>query len=237
MNIAIIPARGGSKRIPKKNIRDFRGLPMIIYAIRAATESGLFDRIVVSTDDDEIALIAESHGAEAPFRRNSDLANDHAGILPVIQDAIRQSGVYSECVAAIYPTVPLLKACDLIEAFDFWSRHGRHSFLLPVCQYAYPVFRSFVREGSTGLKMLFPECYHTRSQDLEPVFHDAALFYLAAPEVWLESDRIYRPDSVMLVMPGDRVCDIDTPADWDRAEFLARWHENHAVSSDASIIL
>jgi N-acylneuraminate cytidylyltransferase len=233
MNIAVIPARGGSKRIPRKNIREFCGQPMIAYAIIAAIKSGIFDRIVVSTDDDEIARIAEAHGAEAPFRRSPELANDHTGILEVIQDAIRRIGVDRGCVAAILPTVPLLKASDLREAYQNWNQHGPQTMLIPVCQYAYPVFRSFTRVGETGLKMLFPECYPMRSQDLEPVFHDAALFYFAAREVWLESDRIYRTDAVMMIMPGDRVCDIDTPEDWDRAEFLVRWHKNRGGSGDA----
>ena len=231
MNIALIPARGGSKRIPRKNIRDFAGWPMIAHAIHAAAESGLFERIVVSTDDDEIARIAEAHGAEVPFRRDSDLANDQAGTLPVIQDAIRRVGAEDGCVAAIYPTVPLLRPEDLRNAYDSWSRHGDGRILIPVCQYAYPVFRSFVRDGETGLKMLFPDCYHMRSQDLEPVFHDAGLFYLASPDVWLESDRIYRSDSLMWVMPGERVCDIDTLDDWERAEFLFRWQESLAVGT------
>jgi pseudaminic acid cytidylyltransferase len=225
MSIAIIPARGGSKRIPRKNIRSFRGLPMIAHAIRAATETGLFERIVVSTDDDEIARIAVQHGALVPFRRQSQLADDHAGVLPVIQDAIRRLDVIHGCVAAIYPTVPLLSASDILSAYDLWSRNEGKGILIPVCRYAYPVFRSFVREGESGLRMLFPEHYPMRSQDLPPVFHDAALFYLASPEVWLESDRIYRPDSIMLEIPADRVCDIDTPDDWARAEFLASWHQ------------
>ena len=232
MNVAVIPARGGSKRIPRKNIRDFGGRPMIAHAIRAAAESGLFERIVVSTDDDEIARIAEAHGAEVPFRRDPDLANDHAGILPVIQDAIRRAGAEGGCVAAIYPTVPLLQAEDLRKAHDLWSQDGAGRILIPVCQYAYPVFRSFVREGENGLRMLFPECYPMRSQDLEPVFHDAALFYFAAPEVWLASERIYRADSLMLVLPGERVCDIDTPDDWERAEFLLRRQESRAGAGD-----
>ncbi len=225
MNIAIIPARGGSKRIPKKNIRNFRGTPMIAHAIQTASATGLFERIVVSTDDDEIAQIAEQSGAEVPFRRPSELADDHTGILPVIQDAIRRIGVTHGCVAAIYPTVPLLRESDMLTAYESWNRNHRKGILIPVCRYAYPVFRSFVREGDTGLRMLFPECYAMRSQDLEPVFHDAALFYLATPESWLESSVIYRPDSMMMEIPSDHVCDIDTSDDWTRAEFLASWNE------------
>lgn len=226
MNTAIIPARGGSKRIPRKNIRSFQSLPMIAHAIQAATNSGIFERIVISTDDEEIADIAVRYGADVPFLRQPELSDDHTGILPVIQDAIRRVGVTHGCVAAIYPTVPLLKSSDLSDAYNLWD-NNRTRILIPVCRYAYPVFRSFVREGESGLRMLFPECYSMRSQDLEPVFHDAALFYLATPESWLESDRIYRPDSIMMEIPGDHVCDIDTLDDWARAEFLASWQEHH----------
>jgi pseudaminic acid cytidylyltransferase len=232
MNTAIIPARGGSKRIPRKNIRSFRGLPMIAHAIQCAKSTGLFERIVVSTDDSEIAEIAVQYGAEVPFLRQPELADDHAGTLPVIQDAIRRIGVTHGCVAAIYPTVPLLQKCDLISAYESWNQNEQKGIVIPVCRYAYPVYRSFIKEGQAGLRMLFPECYSMRSQDLPPVFHDAALFYLATPEIWLESDRIYRPDSIMMEIPGDHVCDIDTPDDWARAEFLANWQERQNSDSN-----
>lgn len=224
MNVAIIPARGGSKRIPRKNIREFRGQPMIAYAICAAKKSGLFDHIVVSTDDDEIATIAESFGAEVPFRRDSELANDHAGTLAVIQDAIRQIGLTDACVTAIYPTVPTLKAEDLNSAYEFWNQNSQVGFLVPACRYAYPVFRSFVHEAPNGLKMLFPNCYHERSQDLPIVYHDAAMFYIAKSTHWLASERIYQNDSLIYEMPMNSVCDIDTPDDWNRAELLIEWN-------------
>lgn len=222
--LAIIPARGGSKRIPGKNIRMFRGKPMIAHAISAALDSGLYQQVIVSTDDNEIAEVAESYGAEVPFLRAASLADDHSGILPVIQDAIRRVGASTGCVTAIYATTPLLRPADLSDAARIWQEKARRSFLIPACRYSYPVQRAFTCDKNRRPVMLYPEKYECRSQDLPPVYHDAALFYMASPDIWLGSSRIYRDDASIIEIPADRVCDIDTPEDWVRAEFLAEWN-------------
>jgi pseudaminic acid cytidylyltransferase len=222
--LAIIPARGGSKRIPGKNIRMFRGKPMIAHAISAALDSGLYGEVIVSTDDDEIAGVAEAYGAKVPFLRSASLADDHAGILPVIQDAVRRVGMETACVTAIYATTPLLRAADLLDANRLWHEKFSHSILIPACRYSYPVQRAFTCGEDRRLVMLYPEKYECRSQDLPPVYHDAALFYMASPAIWLSSSRIYRDDASIMQLPADRVCDIDTPEDWSRAEFLAEWY-------------
>ena len=232
--LAIIPARGGSKRIPGKNIRMFRGKPMIAHAISAALDSGLYEEVIVSTDDEHIAGVAEAHGAKVPFLRSASLADDHAGILPVIQDAILRTGMEIKCVTAIYATAPLLKASDLLEANKLWGEKGSQSFLIPACRYSYPVQRAFLCDANQRPVMLYPEKYECRSQDLPPVYHDAALFYMASPEIWLGSSRIYRDDASIMEIPADRVCDIDTLEDWSRAEFLAEWNSRGFVSDEAS---
>ena len=217
---AIIPARGGSKRIPRKNVKHFCGQPMIAYAIKAARESGLFDRIIVSTDDHEIAALAVEYGAEVPFHRSKDLADDHSGILPVIQDAIRRAGILEGCVVPIYATVPMLKGSDIRSAYLIWTRSGQGRILIPAAKYAYPVFRSFTCDDEGEAKMLFPECYGMRSQDLPEVHHDAALFYMAEANEWLNSTAIYRKQTLVLKVNHQMVCDIDTEDDWRRAELL-----------------
>ena len=237
MNICIIPARGGSKRIPRKNIRDFCGRPMIGWSIRVARESGLFDRVIVSTDDDEIAGIAESEGAEVPFRRPEELANDHAGTIPVIAHGVAwlaEQGVEPDAVCCLYPTAPFCRAEDLA------AGHSRLAGVTPpssseavgqpkITGYAFsaarfpaPVQRGFTQTPEGGLQMLFPEQFNRRSQDLEPVYHDAGQFYWARPETWAEGAPIFGPDSAMVVLPPERVCDIDEPGDWARAEALFR---------------
>jgi pseudaminic acid cytidylyltransferase len=222
MNIAVIPARGGSKRIPRKNLKSFCGKPMLNYAIEAAISSELFDRVIVSTDDDEITALAKESGAEVPFRRSAKLSNDHAGTLPVIQDAIQrleEDGSSIEMVSCIYPTVPLLSGKTLRRAGrDFLSNSG--GFLIAATAFDYPVQRGFFFSEDTGLQMLFPEEYQTRSQDLKPVFHDAGQFYFAANNTWINSSRMYTENSRLFLLPKDKVCDIDTMEDWEWAELL-----------------
>ena len=222
MNIAVIPARGGSKRIPRKNLKSFCGKPMLNYAIEAAIASTLFDRVIVSTDDDEIAALAKKSGAEVPFRRSQELSNDHATTLPVVQDAIRrleEEGSSIEMVSCIYPTVPLLSGKTLRRAGrEFFS--NPRDFLVAATAFDYPVQRGFFFSEDRGLQMLFPEEYETRSQDLRPVFHDAGQFYFASRGTWLNSTRMYTESSRLFLLPKEKVCDIDTLEDWEWAEFL-----------------
>jgi pseudaminic acid cytidylyltransferase len=223
-NLAIIPARGGSKRIPRKNIRDFQGRPMISYAISAAISSGVFDSVIVSTDDDEIARISAKYGATVPFMRESRLSDDVTGTLPVIQNVVSKllaSGINYDLVTCIYPTVPLLRASDLVKAFDQFQSSGCGAFLIASHRFEYPVQRGFYYQESTGLVMLFPDEYNTRSQDLPVVYHDAGQFYVASTETWLTAERIYTNDSELFIIERQRSIDIDTPEDWKEAEHKA----------------
>ena len=224
MNIAILPARGGSKRIPRKNIRSFCGKPMIAWPIAAARASGLFERIVVSTDDEEIAETARDLGAEVPFIRPAELADDHAGTIPVMthaaQWALAEGGsVHAMC--CIYPTAPTISPDDLAEGLQKLGE-GPHDFVFTATDYASPVFRAFVEAADGSVEMLFPEHFNSRSQDLPRALHDAAQFYWGRPQAWLNATTLFGRGSAALVIPRWRVQDIDTPEDWVRAEALFR---------------
>ena len=222
MNIAILPARGGSKRIPRKNIRDFCGRPMIAWPIAAARESGLFDHIIVSTDDKEIAAAARQEGAEVPFVRPEALADDHTGTIAVIAHATDWAiaqGWALEAACCIYPTAPMIAVADLAEGLRL-LRAGSRDFVFSATDYASPVFRAFVETGNGGVEMLFPEHFTTRSQDLPKVLHDAGQFYWGRPESWLTATTLFGTRSTALPIPRWRVQDIDTPEDWVRAEAL-----------------
>ena len=220
MNIAIIPARGGSKRIPRKNIRDFGGKPMIAWSIQAAQDSALFEQIIVSTDDREIAEVAKAHGAGVPFLRPPELADDHTGTPEVIEHATRwlgDQGLEAQAVCCIYATAPFVQPEDI--------RRGLHvlltadwSFTFTATEYASPIFRSFRIHPEGGAEMFFPEHFNARSQDLPTAFHDAAQFYWGRPEAWLERRRLYDRHSCPILVPQWRVQDIDTEEDWRRAE-------------------
>ena len=219
--IAIIPARGGSKRIPRKNVRLFAGRPVIARAIATAHESGCFSRIVVSTDDDEIAEVARQAGAEIPFLRSGELADDHAGTLPVIQDAVRRLELPPESiVACIYPVVPLLRSAVLAEACARLRQSPDVSFVIASAAFECPVQRGFQFSAEDGLKMLFPDMYSVRSQDLPPVYHDAGQFYFAKAATWLAATRIYLHDAVPWIMRRNDCVDVDTEEDWRWAERL-----------------
>ena len=221
MRLAIIPARGGSKRIPRKNIRDFAGRPMIGYAIGAAREAGVFDRIVVSTDDAEIAAIAKEQGAEVPFMRPLELSNDTAGTVPVIQHAMQALACPAEArVCCIYPGVPLLQAKVLREALDLLQTAGC-DFVFPVLEFPSPVQRALTRDADGGTRSMFPEHADTRTQDLTPAYHDAGQFYWGTAAAWL-SGRSPHLGARTLVLPSWAAVDIDTPDDWARAEALFR---------------
>jgi N-acylneuraminate cytidylyltransferase len=223
MNIAIIPARGGSKRIPRKNVRPFCGRPMIAWPIATAVASGLFDHIVVSTDDQEIADTARGLGVEVPFTRPAELADDHAGTIPVIAHATSwaQDQWPVDAVCCIYPTAPMISSDDLAEALRL-LRDGPGDFVFSATDYASSIFRAFVHTEGGGVEMVFPDCFETRSQDLPRAFHDAAQFYWGRPHAWLTAATLFGPRSTPLLIPRWRVQDIDTLDDWDRAEALFR---------------
>lgn len=223
MKIAVIPARGGSKRIPRKNIRDFRGKPMIAWSIEAARAAGLFDHIIVSTDDAEITAIARACGAEVPFVRPPELSDDHAGTTPVIAHATRwamDQGWPLEAVCCVYATAPFLRPDDIRKGWDALSAGDWH-FAFSATDFAAPVFRAFRETPSGGVEMFWPEHFTTRSQDLPLALHDAAQFYWGRPSAWLANERIFCAHSTLVRLPRWRVVDIDTEDDWRRAEVMA----------------
>lgn len=221
MNIAIIPARGGSKRIPKKNIKDFCGKPMISWAISAAIASNLFDEIVVSTDDNDIRMVALKYGAKVPFIRPLELSDDLTPTVPVIAHAVHQCeelGWKIENVCCIYPCAPFAQPDDLRRALSILLDQNAQ-FVFPVAEYSHPVQRS-MRQVSSGLmEFLMPEFELTRTQDLELLYHDAAQFYWGTKKAWLQKLRMHS-GGIGMPIPKWRVIDIDTNEDWMRAEML-----------------
>jgi pseudaminic acid cytidylyltransferase len=227
MNIAVIPARGGSKRIPHKNIKEFYGKPMIAYAISAAKESCLFDHIVVSTDDENIAEIARSFGAETPFMRPPELADDHTPTVPVIAHAIKACQILGwkfNQVCCIYPSVPLLQTDDLRGA-RVLSDSGELDYCFPVTEYPSSIWRSLKLLNNGKIQALYPEFALTRTQDLNSTYYDAGQFYWGKVDAWLTNANIHS-NGVGYPIPNWRVVDIDTQNDWQRAELLYRAMNN-----------
>jgi pseudaminic acid cytidylyltransferase len=222
MKIAVIPARGGSKRIPRKNIKDFCGKPMIAWSIEVAKASGLFDHIIVSTDDAEIADIAKVWGAEAPFVRPVDLSNDHAGTTEVIAHSTRWSidqGWPVSAVCCIYATAPFVQVDDLKRGLKLLES-GSWAYAFTATDFASTIFRSFREHPEGGIEMFFPENFLTRSQDLPIALHDAGQFYWGRPSAWIQGKQVFDRHSVPIIIPRWRVQDIDTHDDWMRAELI-----------------
>lgn len=222
----MIPARGGSKRIPRKNIREFAGKPMIAWSIEAALASGCFSRVIVSTDDDEIAAVAEANGAEAPFRRPANLADDHTGTIPVIAHAIdwlREQGDAPQAVCCLYATAPFVQPEDLqagYRALQGGDDGDVVDYAFSVTSYAFPIQRALRLTPDGRVAMFQPEHFTTRSQDLEEAWHDAGQFYWGRAEAWQAGTPIFTRRAVPVRLPRHRVQDIDTPEDWHRAEWL-----------------
>ncbi len=221
--IAVIPARGGSKRIPRKNIRPFAGKPMIAYAIEAALQSALFDHVVVSTDDAEIGDTARNFGARTPFTRPANLADDFTPTVPVVAHAIeacKTLGWDVRIACCIYPGVPFITVDDL-QAGLLLLETGAAPYAFPVTGFPSPIQRALRRE-SDGRVAPFDAAYvSVRTQDLEPAYHDAGQFYWGRADAWLSGLGIHA-NGATIVLPEWRVVDIDTPADWQRAEALFR---------------
>ncbi|MEG0063193.1 MAG: pseudaminic acid cytidylyltransferase [Pseudomonas sp.] len=218
-NVVIIPARGGSKRIPRKNLAPFDGVPMIVRSIRTALDSGLFDQVVVSTDDAEIADVARAHGAEVPFLRPAQLADDFTGTAAVIVHALQQLPAF-DYACCVYATAPLLQVRYLREGFELLEQHPDKSFAFSVCNFGFPVQRALTLDGQGALTALYPEFRDTRSQDLPEAFQDAGQFYWGRSDAWLRGEVVYSPASLPVILPRHLVQDIDTPEDWKRAEYL-----------------
>jgi len=222
MKIAVIPARGGSQRIPRKNIKAFCGKPMIAWSIEAARSSGLFDQIIISTDDGEIAEVAKQFGAKVPFIRPKELSDDYTGTTPVIAHATQwalDQGYELDAVCCIYATAPFLQVDDLECGWEA-LRDGDWDYAFTVTEYAAPIFRSFKKTDEGGLEMFFPEYFSTRSQDLPLALHDAAQFYWGRPQAWVGLRSIFGRCSKPIVIPRWRVQDIDDWDDWKRAELV-----------------
>mgnify|MGYP003375708048 FL=1 len=219
MSLCVIPARGGSKRIPRKNIRPFHGRPIIGWSIEVARDSGLFGRIVVSTDDPEIAEIASAAGAEVPFVRPADLATDQAATVPVIAQAVAALAVAPDTpVCCLYATAPFLRADDLAEGLRLLQTGA--SYAMAVTRFDYPIQRALRRGADGAVAMMDPALMQVRSQDLEPAWHDAGQFYWARAATWAAEVPVFGPGAHGVALPSHRVVDIDTEDDWTRAEAL-----------------
>jgi pseudaminic acid cytidylyltransferase len=229
MRLAIIPARGGSKRIPRKNIKPFGGKPMIAWSIAAAQQSGCFDRIIVSTDDAEIAQVAQAYGAEAPFARPPEISDDYTGTITVVAHAVawqNQHGAQAQDVCCIYATAPFVQAADLQRGLESLQSSGA-DYAFSVTSYAFPIQRAIRITAQQRVEMFQPEHFGTRSQDLEEAWHDAGQFYWGKASAWLAGIPLFSQDAAPVPLLRHRVQDIDTPEDWYRAEWLfeAMQHE------------
>ena len=221
-SVAIIPARGGSKRIPRKNIKLFAGKPIIAYSIEAAIASKLFDRVIVSTDDDEIAAIAQSFGAEVPFLRPKNLSDDHTGTIEVLKHAIewlQENSCPVKYVCCIYATAPFVQKSYLQEGFNKLVTLEK-SYAFSVTSFPFPIQRAVKIRGDETIEAFNTEHIYTRSQDLEEAYHDAGQFYWGTAEAFLNDTVVFSKASVPVILPRYLVQDIDTEEDWDRAELM-----------------
>ncbi len=219
-NVAIITARGGSKRIPRKNIRDFLGKPIIAYSIQVALESKLFDEIMVSTDDKEIADIAISYGAKVPFFRSEKNSDDYAGTADVLKEVLEEYaklGKIFDWMCCIYPTAPLVTADKLIESMKKLQEINADA-LIPIVKFSYPPQRSFVMNEKRFLEYKYPENIFKRSQDLEMLYHDAGQFYFAKVDKFLECNCLVTESTIPYIISELEVQDIDNEEDWKIAE-------------------
>lgn len=222
MKLAVIPARGGSKRIPRKNLKMFCGKPMISWSIEAAKTSACFDRIIVSTDDAEIAAVAEQWGAEVPFVRPAELSDDHADTTAVIAHAIdwvASQGQDPNEVCCLYATAPFVTPEDLRRGLAMLAEAGC-DYAFSVTRYAFPIQRAIRITGAGRVEMFSPEHLNTRSQDLEGSYHDAGQFYWGRASAWLDGKPLFSPVAIPIMLPRHRVQDIDTSEDWAHAEIM-----------------
>lgn len=221
-NIALIPARGGSKRIPNKNIRDFLGKPIISYTIDAAIKSNCFDRIIVSTDCPKIRQVALLYGAEVPFARPDEIADDYSTAIDVIKHTIswlREQKISLDLICCLYATAPFVRSSDIIDGFQKLIANPNAQYALTVTSFPFPIQRA-VKLTEDRMEMLQPEHFLTRSQDLEEAYHDAGQIYWGRPDAFLKDIPVLSNSAIPLVLPRHIVQDIDTEEDWIRAELL-----------------
>ena len=219
-NIAIIPARGGSKRIPRKNIKPFLGKPIIAYSIEAALKSNLFDEVMVSTDDKKIAEIAEKYGAKVPFIRSANNANDFATLTDVLFEVMnqyKQKDKNFNNICGILPTAPLITTDRIAEAYNKFNNEKLDS-ICPVVEFSYPILRALKISDKNKLKMIWPEYLKIRSQDLKPAFHDSGSFYWVKAEAMKKEKTLFCKNGSAIILPETEVQDIDSETDWKLAE-------------------
>lgn len=215
-NLCLIPARGGSKRIPRKNIKPFMGKPILAYSIENALKTRLFDEVMVSTDDSEIVEIAKQYGANVPFLRSEKTANDYATLADVIQEVLDkylEKGVHFDNVCLLLATSPLLDSLSILKGYEKLI-NSEFSTIVPVIQFSYPILRSYDMDAEGALNWNWPEYATARSQDLTPAYHDSGTFYWHKVGLWLEG-KITRGG---IVIGEDAAQDIDTEQDWKMAE-------------------
>lgn len=223
MNICVIPARGGSKRIPRKNIKLFLGLPIIAYSIQAARSSGCFDRIIVSTDDAEISSVAKEFGADVPFVRPEALSGDYVGTIPVIKHAVewveKNELIEVDYACGIYATAPFVTAENIQESF-LKLKAEDSGFCFSATTFPFPIQRAFRIKENARVEMFQPECFNSRSQDLEEAYQDAAQVYWGKGSEFKSNMQMFSEQATAYVLPRYLVQDIDTPDDWVRAELM-----------------
>ena len=224
MNICMIPARGGSKRIPSKNIKAFNGKPIIAYSIEAALESNCFDQVIVSTDDNEIAEVARTYGAKVPFIRPAKLSNDYAGTIPVIKHTIEWLEGHNNTidnVCCLYATAPFIQSQTISKAFQ-QLLESKADYCFSVTSFSFPIQRSIRITQDDKVSMFYPDNFNVRSQDLEEAYHDAGQFYWGKAQAFKDELPIFSEAASPYILPRYLVQDIDTTEDWIRAEAMHR---------------
>lgn len=225
MNLAVIPARGGSKRIPRKNIKYFCGKPIIAWSIERAKECGIFNQIIISTDDEEIAEIAKKFGASVPFIRSKELSDDFSTTDDVMVHAtkwLQENNEHLNLVCCIYATAPFIQKNDLLDAYKIF-RKNNYSYVFSATTFPFPIKRAIKKLKNGGIDMFYPNHYKTRSQDLEEAYHDAGQFYMGKPQAWINKERQFGLNSEIITIPQWRVQDIDSEEDWKRAEIIFKY--------------
>jgi N-acylneuraminate cytidylyltransferase len=224
MRLCVIPARGGSKRIPRKNIKDFFGQPMIAYSIKAALKSECFDQVIVSTDDAEIAEVAKSFGASVPFVRPDELANDYASTVSVVKHAIEwfdDQGQSPLEVCCLYATAPFVRAGTIKRAYE-QMQSTQADYCFTATSFAFPIQRAIKITAESRIEMFYPEHLETRSQDLEESYHDAGQFYWGKAESFKQQKPLFSKSATPYILPRHLVQDVDTLEDWKRAELMCQ---------------
>jgi pseudaminic acid cytidylyltransferase len=228
--LAIIPARGGSKRIPRKNIKEFSGKPIIVYSIEAAISSGIFDEVMVSTDDDEITEIAKKNGASVPFKRSKENANDFATIADVVIEVINQYqsiGIHYDLICVIYPLAPFIKKERINQGLEMIVSQNYNSVLY-VVRYSYPIQRALKIENHK-LSLIWPENMNKRSQDLSSSYHDSGQLFWMKTSTILTKKTVFTDNTGAIELPETEVQDIDSLIDWEIAEIKYKYNENKLI--------